>query len=477
VSVAARQPVQSVQIPPRDFSALRSVDPENYAAAEDALRVTAAALRGRAVWHLNFSSDDGVADMLRSLVGYSRGSGIDSNWMVGSPQGHERLVRRFYDRLYGTRGDEMPLDEAARRDLERLADEVAPRLLETVQPGDIVYLHDPAAAGLIAHVKQAGAAAIWRCHVGWDDANEHTAEAQALLLPLLEAADAVVFTYASYVWPNLEGPRVAVIQPSLDPFNPKNRPVPPKTVSALLRYINLIEGQAAAPTFMQLDGSRRRVEGVATIQQSGPIPNGAKQVTQVSGWERQKDPPGLVAAFAGVQDRDAHLIVAGPEIAAGGTNEEAEALADAVGARQALPPAVRDRVHLVELPMAKQEENGLMVNALQRSADVIVHKSLRESFGLSVTEAMWKEKPVVASAVGGIRNQIQNEENGILVPADDLNATGAAIDRLLADEGLCLRLAMAAGASVRTRYLPTAHMSAYLELLRDVAEKNSDGRH
>jgi trehalose synthase len=461
--------IEQVRLPPRDLSPLRTLDPENYAAAEDALRRTADSLRGRAVWHFNFSRGDGVAEILRSLIGYSRAGGIDANWIVGSPRGYEPLLRQFYNRLYGTAGDGKPLDESAREGLERLAEEMAPHLLETVRPGDVVYLHDAPAAGLIGHVKQAGAAAIWRCHIGSEDDNGYASAAQELLMPMVEQADAVIFTKEDYVWPGLHGPQVAIIQPSLDPFTPKNRPLSIVTVAAILSHIGLTAGPAGTASFMQMDGSRRRVAGIASVHQSRPLPPDAKQVTQVSGWERLKDPAGLVEAFSGVRDRQAHLIVAGPEIAAGGTSEEAEALDDAIAARRSLARDTRDRIHLIELPMSIPEENGLMVNALQRSADVIVHKSFRESFGLSVMEAMWKEKPVVASAVGGIRDQITPGENGMLVDPVNLDEAAAAIDRLLADEGLRARLGIAAGASIRSTSLPTTHLAEYLELLRAVA--------
>jgi len=469
VGVATPHSVQQVRIPPRDLSALRNLDPENYAAAENALRVTAEMLRGRAVWHFNFSRADGVAEMLRSLISYSRAGGIDANWIVGSPHGYEHLLRRLHNRLYGVAGDSQQLDEAARVGLEGLADEIAPRLLETVRPGDIVYLHDAPAAGLISHVKRAGAAAIWRSHIGAEDGSEYAAEAQELMMPAVEQADAVIFTREDYIWPGLHGPRVAIIQPSLDPFTPKNRPLSLETASAILAHIGLKPGPAGTATFMQMDGSRRRVAAIASVQQSGPIPPGAIQVTQVSGWERLKDPVGLIEAFGPVRDQQAHLIIAGPELAAGGTSEEVEALEEAIAVREGLPAVVRDRVHLVELPMSNPEENGLMVNALQRSADVIVHKSLRESFGLSVMEAMWKEKPVIGSAAGGIRDQIMHGENGLLVAPADLAQTTAALDLLLSDEDLRTRLGVAAGASIRRRFLRTTHLASCLKLLREVA--------
>ena len=147
----------------------------------------------------------------------------------------------------------------------------------------------------------------------------------------------------------------------------------------------------------------------------------------MSRWDRLKDPVGLLACFAEhVADAASHLVIAGPDVEAVDDDPEgAEVLDEVRAALGEMPDAVRGRVHLVSLPMDDIDENAAMVNALQRRADIIVQKSIAEGFGLTVAEAMWKQKPVVAGRVGGIQDQIVDGESGLLVDDPrDLAAVG-----------------------------------------------------
>ncbi len=194
----------------------------------------------------------------------------------------------------------------------------------------------------------------------------------------------------------------------------------------------------------------------------------AKLVTQVSRWDRLKDPAGVLRGFCEhVDDRDAHLMLAGPSVGAVADDPEgAEVLGEVRAQWGALEPDVRRRVHLAQLPMEDAEENAAIVNALQRRSDVIVQKSLAEGFGLTVAEAMWKARPVVASRVGGIQDQIVDGESGVLIddPAD-LPRFGAAVGRLLRDPTLAAQLGEAARERVREEFLGTRQLIQYLNLL------------
>jgi trehalose synthase len=167
------------------------------------------------------------------------------------------------------------------------------------------------------------------------------------------------------------------------------------------------------------------------------------------------------------------LILAGPNVTSVADDPEAPATLAAVteGWRE-LPHEVRSRVHLASLPMADLEENAAIVNALQRRAAVVVQKSLREGFGLTVTEAMWKRRPVVAGAVGGIRDQIEDGESGVLIddPAD-LDAVAAAIGRLLAEPEEAARLGEAARERVRREFLAPRHLCDYVDLLAALLDR------
>jgi len=142
--------------------------------------------------------------------------------------------------------------------------------------------------------------------------------------------------------------------------------------------------------------------------------------------------------------------------------EGAEVLAETRRAWAGLPPAVRSRVHLAALPMEDPGENAAIVNALQRHAAVVAQKSIAEGFGLTVAEAMWKSRPVVASAVGGIRDQIQDGVSGLLVgDPTDLAAFGAAVCRLLGDPAEASRMGATGRERVRTLFLSSRHLMQY----------------
>jgi trehalose synthase len=188
----------------------------------------------------------------------------------------------------------------------------------------------------------------------------------------------------------------------------------------------------------------------------------------VSRWDRLKDPSGLLGCFAEhCSHPDAHLLLAGPSVAEVVDDPEgAEVLAQVREEREALPAAVRDRVHLACLPMDDVEENAVMVNAIQRRADVVVQKSLAEGFGLTVAEAMWKSRPVVASRIGGIQDQIVDGESGVLIDdPTDLAAVGGAIDSLLGDPVRAEAMGIAARERIRDSFLGTRHLMQYMELI------------
>jgi trehalose synthase len=129
-----------------------------------------------------------------------------------------------------------------------------------------------------------------------------------------------------------------------------------------------------------------------------------------------------------------------------------------------LPDVVRERVHLFSLPMNDLQENAAIVNALQRRADVVVQKSLAEGFGLTVAEAMWKSRPVVASAVGGIQDQIVDGESGLLVQPDDLDGFAGAVTGLLKDPARAEWMGHNAHERVRGAFLGARHLEQYVDL-------------
>jgi trehalose synthase len=192
-------------------------------------------------------------------------------------------------------------------------------------------------------------------------------------------------------------------------------------------------------------------------------------VVNLTRWDRLKDPVGVMESFAGgVLDRvDARLILAGPPVDAVADDPEAAAVYEEVERRwRLLPSAERERIDLAQLPMRDLEENAAIVNALQRQATVIAKKSLEEGFGLGVTEAMWKRRPVVASRVGGHQDQIEDDINGVLVDDPrDLAGFGRATADVLLDPNRAKRLGDAARRRVTERFLPDQYLARWAELL------------
>ena len=271
-------------------------------------------------------------------------------------------------------------------------------------------------------------------------------QAWSFLRDFVSSADAFVFSRAAFAPPWVAADRLRVIPPSLDPFSAKNASLGPEEVSATVQHF-----------------------GVLTA--GGKLPSDARVVLQVSRWDRLKDMTGVLEGFAehlsSIPD-DVHLVLAGPETS--GVQDDLEA-ADVLGECRALwrqlTPSARARVHLWPLPMQDLDENAHLVNALQRYATVVVQKSLAEGFALTVTEPMWKAKPVVASAVGGIQDQIVDRVSGMLLrdPRDHAELA-AALLQMLNDQETAAAFGNAAHERVRDRFLADRHLIQYVDLFR-----------
>lgn len=429
--------------------------------------------RGRAIWHVNSTlRGGGVAELLDSLLPYVRGAGIDTRWVVIRERpGFFALTKRLHNLLHES-GDGEAVGSAERRLFEETRSDGGGHLATLIRPGDVVFLHDPQTAGLASVAKASGATVLWRCHVGVDHPGERAREAWRFLTPYVEAADAYIFSRREYVWDTLDADKARVMAPALDPFSPKNQELSPATVEAVVGAIGLGPSRnAGPPPFTRADGSPGRIERRAAVVQDQPLAPNAAAIVQISRWDRLKDHRGLLDCFAARLGGDAHLILAGPATEAVADDPEAESVRLEVEACwRALPADARRRVHLASLPMADHDENAVIVNALQRRADVVVQKSLAEGFGLTVAEAMWKRRPVVGSRIGGIQDQIVDGVSGLLVDPTDQAALSAAIGTLLADRERAAALGAAARDRVGEHFLGAVRLAEYAELLADLEE-------
>jgi trehalose synthase len=469
--------LETVATPPLHPERFREVLPAEQAEAFDHVLTEAGkAFAGRVVWNVNSTANGGgVAEMLHSLISYARGAQVDARWVVieGNPD-FFRVTKRIHNRLHGAIGDGGDLGDTEHAIYDAVARANAAELTELIAPGDVVLLHDPQTAGLAQPLVDAGAYVVWRCHVGIDTPNDLSRSAWEFLRPYVAPADAYVFSREAFEWEGLDPERMALIPPSIDAFSPKNQQLDAHTVDAILHVAGLrsSDGQANA-IFQRQDGTPARVNRTATRWETAVIPAEAPLVVQVSRWDRLKDPQGVIAGFARIAT-PAHVLLAGPDVSAVADDPEGlQVLNECVEYWRALPPAVQQRVHLAALPMDDPEENAAIVNAVQRRATIVVQKSLAEGFGLTVAEAMWKARPVVASRIGGIQDQIVDGESGVLVDPRDLDAYAAAVTSLLEQPARAEKIGQAAQARVRDAFLGSRHLGQYLDLLTNVIRSRS----
>jgi trehalose synthase len=414
--------------------------------------------------------------MLQTLLGYERGANIDARWLViDGDQDFFTITKRIHHNLHGREGDGLGFSDRDRKHYVAVMQRNSKVILKVVRPNDVVILHDPQTAGLVDVLKRHGAVVVWRCHVGCEHVNKSVRDVWGFLQPHLERADGFIFSRPGYVPGWLRDGPTFIMPPAIDAFSSKNEPMTRGTVRAALRHIGLLKnGKTESDiTFTRTDGTPARLERKAQIHQSAPIPDWQTPlVTQVSRWDPLKDMQGVMEGFVRRLDRlgDAHLALVGPDVS-GVTDDPEGAIVfeECIAQWEALPKKVRERVHLVSLPMDDVEENAIMVNAIQRHSTVVVQKSLEEGFGLTVTEAMWKGRSIVASAVGGIQDQITDNVHGLLLQdPTDLNALGDALEHLLNDHALVRRLGRNARRRAVANFLGPRQLMQLVDLIYDV---------
>jgi trehalose synthase len=399
-------------------SALRLADFEDHAgpAALGHLRALAAKLRGLRVVHINATADGGgVAEILRSVVPLLQDLGLHARWYVLPPDDDFFAVtKQFHNWLQGQSG-EIATDHQRTYTayLERLAAQM--RHLDA----DVWVIHDPQPVALRSLVPLGGAA-IWRCHI---DCSTPNGAVREYLLPWLQTYDRTLFSMPEYVLPGLTAEQVRIVQPAIDPLAPKNRPL-------------------------------ARIEAQTVLGRLG-IDTGRPLVTQVSRFDPWKNPWQVVDAY-----RLAKQVVPELQLALVGTfaaddDPEAPAIYRAIHEYAGGDPDV----HLFTDPASVGARE---VNAFQSASNVILQRSTREGFGLTVSEAMWKSRPVIATPVGGIKVQIDHGYSGYLVESTE--GCAEYMVQLLTDRILAERIGAAAKRSVRERFLIPRLVQDHLEL-------------
>jgi trehalose synthase len=395
-------------------------------------------LSGRTVWMVNSTAQGGgVAEMLVDMVPLLRDLGVRTEWVVIGSRNPAffLLTKRIHNLIHGA-GDP-DLNKADRELFEQVNRENAEELKSLVHPGDLLIVHDPQPLPLAAMLREhVGLTTIWRSHIGLDQENAATRSAWEFLAPYLDAYDHAVFSAPEYIPDRLAG-KSTVIYPGIDPLAPKNRELSLNSAVQVLCTGGLlvcpgptVEPPYAYPAKRVLPDGRfapaNAMEDIGLLTR--PI------VTQVSRWDRLKGFRPLMEAFAPLKQSMydgetasdsthrrrldlARLVLAGPDADAIQDDPEAkEVLEELRRVYVSLHPAIQDEIAIVTLPMRSKEENALLVNALQRASTIVVQNSLREGFGLTIAEAMWKRIPVLSnSRAVGPRTQIRDGLDGRLI--------------------------------------------------------------
>ena len=410
----------------------------------------------RSVFILNSTArGGGVAEMLPRMVLMMNELGITTQWAVMKVERPEffRLTKRLHNLIHGQGDPELVIDD--RKLYEEVSRAVADDLQKHLKPGDLLVIHDPQPLGVGAMLKKKlGIEVVWRCHIGLDSVTPATRAAWQFLKPYAEAYDHSVFSAPEYVPDYLAG-RASVIYPGIDPLSHKNRTLNPHKLAGILCNSGMAPEHAPVltPPFcqqvkrLQPDGSF----GSATSPDEigflyRPI------VAQISRWDRLKGFGPLLAGFVRLKQklRDpqsglplrhrrrieiVRLVLAGPEPSSVQDDPESQEVLEEL--RQTychLEPEFQKDIALLTLPMASRKENELIVNAIQRCATVVVQNSLREGFGLTATEAMWKGTAVLATEACGLRHQIRDGIEGRLIgnPEDPCEIADC-LDKLLSN--------------------------------------------
>jgi trehalose synthase len=388
----------------------------------DHLRQLAAPLSGMKVVHVNSTRvGGGVAEILDKLIPLKRELGIDATWeVIEGDTSFFRTTKTFHNAL---QGDDCDVTESALRDYERINKANADSLRDKLRTADMVFVHDPQPAPLLNYTPDRKGQWIWRCHI---DVSRPHRPIWSYLENFLAGYDASIFSMAAFAQrlPHTQ----YLIPPSIDPLSEKN---------------------------MELE----EAEVAAVVQETGLDPM-RRLIVQVSRFDRFKDPVGVIQAF-----RLARRFTPGLQLVlAGGTatdDPEAEAVIEETMAAADDDPDI----HVLMLP----PNAHITINALQRAADIVLQKSTKEGFGLTVSEAMWKGKPVIGGDTGGIRLQIIDSHTGFLVATPE----GAAlrIRYLLHHEDALAEMGVKARNFVRENFLLTRHLREYLTVMVSLARR------
>jgi len=365
-------------------------------------------LKGKVVQNINSTSvGGGVAEILNRMVPLLRDLGVDAKWdVIKGGEDFFGVTKKFHNALHGRH------EEVSQRDFDIFLETSEKNIGEVDTYGDIIFIHDPQPIALIR--KKSVNKWIWRCHVDVSDPDEKVWE---FLLGFISRYDSCVFSAPGFSRPLPV--RQFLISPSIDPLSDKNIELPQEVIEAVLSKYHIVADK--------------------------PI------ITQISRFDRLKDPLGVIKSYQLAKKYiDCQLILAG-----GTATDDPEGAQVLEEVKEA---AKHDKdIHILLLP-----QNDIEVNALQRASTVLMQKSLKEGFGLTVAEGLWKSKPVVASHVGGIPLQIRHKYSGLL--CHSIEGAAFALKQLLNNPEYAKKLGENGHEHIKNNFLITRHLRDYMLL-------------
>ncbi len=374
----------------------------------DDLKRISEKLKDRKIKNINSTPvGGGVAEILSRLVPLLNELGIQTCWdVIKGGENFFEVTKKFHNAIHGKKED------ISKRDFEIFLKTSEENISQIRTEEDIIFIHDPQPIALIENKKDNKW--IWRCHI---DASNPDKKVWNFLKKFIINYDAVVFSAPAFSSPLPV--RQFLISPSIDPLSEKNRELKKEEIESVLKKYN--------------------------------IPKDKPLLTQISRFDRLKDPIGVIEVYKRVKKNvDCRLLLAG------GT-----AIDDPEGMEvyyEVLEKAKHDK----DIIILNMQHNDFEVNALQRASDVILQKSIKEGFGLTVAEALWKEKPVVASNVGGISLQITHKYSGMLCYSID--GAAFAVKQILNNPAYGKKLGLNGKEHIKNNFLITRHLKEYMLL-------------
>lgn len=376
-------------------------------------------LYGKHVLHINSTyTGGGVAEMLMSYVPLMNDIGLDAGWRTlhGSTDFYG-ITKKFHNAL---QGQKINFSDMKKQLYEQVNQRFS--VYTHINEHDYVVIHDPQPLPLI-HNYRKRQPWIWRCHIDLSAPNKELWE---YLKKYILKFDVVILSSEKYRHRDLTLD-TKIIQPAIDPLTHKNKPIDQQTIAKQLKKFG--------------------------------IPTDKPFITQISRFDKWKDPMGVVDVYEKVREKvDCRLVMCGNM-----ATDDPEGLVIFEKIKKRTQKLI-ERGDVILLTV----ESNILVNALQRSAAVVIQKSIREGFGLTVTEAMWKGKPVVASNVGGIPLQIRDGENGCLLEPQDNDGFADRVVECLKHPSYGAELGQRGREIVREKFLVTRILMDYLDLFNEL---------